>query len=63
MGIDSDAQTGDPKDDVIVGIVSYANYTSLDDSGTGVVHIGKVLDWIQGIISRKVPPPRWQLVF
>lgn len=43
--------------DIVVGIVSFANYSSLDDSGTACTRIVEVRGWIHGIISPEVLLP------
>ena len=36
-----------PENDLVVGIVSYANYSNLSESGVGAVLISEVQDWIK----------------
>ena len=38
-----------PKEDLIVGIISYANFSALEDSGVAFVKISKVRTWIDEI--------------
>ncbi|CAD7702346.1 unnamed protein product, partial [Ostreobium quekettii] len=39
---------------VVVGIVSYANFSALDKSGVGCLLVRDVVDWIEDIIYHKV---------
>lgn len=44
-----------PKEDLIVGIISYANFSALEDSGVAFVKISKVRPWIDEIRRYQVP--------
>lgn len=46
--------TGRPELDLLVGVVSFANYSALENSGTGLVRITPVANWVNEIISDKV---------
>lgn len=50
----NDIEKGHPSLDIIVGVVSFANHTSLEDSGIGCVLISDVRDWIESIMHQKV---------
>ena len=41
-------------DDLLVGIVSCANYSALHDSGIGVIPIANIRDWLDTFSNRKV---------
>lgn len=40
--------------DLLVGIVSYANYSALDETGIGGVLLSGIRDWIDDVTSRQV---------
>ena len=43
-----------PEDYLLVGIVSFANASSLNQSGIGCIGIGSIRDWIDSVTSGKV---------
>ena len=49
--------------DVVVGIVSYANLSALDESGIGCVLVSQADDWIKTIIIEKVLSTRTKNCF
>eukprot|EP00803_Ostreobium_quekettii_P000003 evm.model.scf_947.3 EVM.evm.TU.scf_947.3 scf_947:38898-45847(-) len=53
-----DGKTNDPKGDLIVGVVSYANYSALNESGIGIVPVSEVREWIDSYVPEEVQPPR-----
>lgn len=40
--------------DLLVGIVSYANYSALDETGIGGVLLSGIRDWIDDVTSQQV---------
>ena len=40
--------------DVLVGMVSFTNYSSIDESGIGAIPIIGIQDWIEQIVSVEV---------
>lgn len=54
---------GRPNVDIIIGVVSFANYSSLEESGIGCVSISNVQDWIKTIIPKQVPMLNKESVF
>ena len=40
--------------DLLIGIVSFGNFSALAQSGTGAVRINTIVDWIDSVISGKV---------
>ena len=53
-GMAVDIDNGNPDSDLLVGIVSYSNYSCLENSGVGCVVVSKVKDWIDETIASKV---------
>lgn len=49
-----DISEGKPNLDIIIGVASSANYSSLEDSGIGCVMINNLEEWMQSIILPKV---------
>ena len=50
----ADTKTDGPKEDLVVGIVSYANYSSLEESGIAFVKVSEVRAWIDSIVTPQV---------
>lgn len=46
----SDPEQNDPQDDLIIGVVSAANYSALSGSGISCILIQGALEWINSII-------------
>ena len=42
----------DPRYDLLVGVVSSANYSGLHQSGIGCVLVGSVLEWVRSIVDQ-----------
>ena len=40
---------------IVFGVISYANYTALEESGIGCIKIGSIYRWIQEIAFVEVP--------
>ena len=54
MGDSGDIAWSDPHKDVVVGIVSFANYSALKDSGVGCVRMATIHSWVMQTISPQV---------
>lgn len=46
---------GSPEGYSLAGIVSFANVSSLQDSGIGCISISSIQDWINDVTSQQVP--------
>ena len=44
-----------PDQDIVVGVISYANYTALKEIGIGCMNISSIYGWIQEIAFVEVP--------
>lgn len=50
----ADLTSGGPSEDLVAGIISCANYSSLSESGIGFFHIARVRQWIDSIMTQQV---------
>eukprot|EP00803_Ostreobium_quekettii_P007147 evm.model.scf_92.1 EVM.evm.TU.scf_92.1 scf_92:15567-24845(-) len=57
-----DVKQWDANKDLLVGIVSCANYSSLQNSGVGCVLISSIESWIQQVVSPQAPFLDWSQI-